>query len=196
MKRQHESVERVVASVLFILVAGFLFAGCASEDVYHEPNMDFGSVRSVAVLPFTDLTRGDEAAERVRDTFMGMLLATGAVYVLPPGEVARGMSKIGRIPDQGPSTEQIKQLSRILDVQGVITGVVREYGSVRSGATSANVVSISLQMIEVDSGMVVWSASSTKGGVTYLDRLIGGGGEPMDTVTVKAINELLDKLFE
>jgi len=191
MKRQHGSVERIIASFLLILVAG-----CASDDVYFEPNMDFGSLRTVAVLPFTNLTGAEEAAERVRDTFMGMLLATGALYVLPPGEVARGMSKLGRFSAEGPSSEQIKQLSTILDVEGVITGVVREYGTVRSGSTSANIVSISLQLIDVSSGIVVWSASSTKGGVGILDRLIGGGGDPMDTVTVKAINDLLDKLFE
>jgi hypothetical protein len=158
--------------------------------------MDFGSLQAVAVLPFQNLTSADEAAERVRDTFMGMLLATGAVYVLPPGEVARGISKIGRIPSQGPSTDQIKQLSNILDIDSVITGVVREYGTVRSGATSANVVSVSLQMIEVQSGLVVWSASSTKGGVSMWRRLLGGGGEPMQNVTLKAVNELLDKLFD
>ena len=191
MKRQHGSVERIVASFLLILVSG-----CASDDVYFEPNMDFGSLQTVAVLPFTNLTGAEEAAERVRDTFMGMLLATGALYVLPPGEVARGMSKLGRFSAEGPSSEQIKQLSTILDVEGVFTGVVREYGSVRSGSTSANIVSISLQLIDVSSGIVVWSASSTKGGVGILDRLIGGGGDPMDTVTVKAINELLDNLFE
>ena len=191
MKQQHGSVERIVASFLLILVSG-----CASDDVYFEPNMDFGSLQTVAVLPFTNLTGAEEAAERVRDTFMGMLLATGALYVLPPGEVARGMSKLGRFSAEGPSSEQIKQLSTILDVEGVFTGVVREYGSVRSGSTSANVVSISLQLIDVSSGIVVWSASSTKGGVGILDRLIGGGGDPMDTVTVKAINDLLDKLFE
>ena len=191
MKRQHGSVERIVASFLLILVSG-----CASDDVYFEPNMDFGSLQTVAVLPFTNLTGAEEAAERVRDTFMGMLLATGALYVLPPGEVARGMSKLGRFSAEGPSSEQIKQLSTILDVEGVFTGVVREYGSVRSGSTSANVVSISLQLIDVSSGIVVWSASSTKGGVGIVDRLIGGGGDPMDTVTVKAINDLLDKLFE
>jgi TolB-like protein len=173
MKRQHGSAERIVTSFLLILVAG-----CATDDVYFEPNMDFGSLQTVAVLPFTNLTGADEAAERVRDTFMGMLLATGALYVLPP------------------TTEQIKQLSTILDVEGVFTGVVREYGSVRSGSTTANIVSVSLQLIDVSSGIVVWSASSTKGGVGILDRLIGGGGEPMDTVTVKAINDLLDKLFE
>ncbi|MBW2401935.1 MAG: penicillin-binding protein activator LpoB, partial [Deltaproteobacteria bacterium] len=96
----------------------------------------------------------------------------------------------------GPSTDQIKQLSGILAVDAVITGVVKEYGSVRSGATSANVVSISLRMIEISSGQIIWSASSTRGGVKLLDRLFGGGGKPMDTVTVKAVDDLLDKLFD
>ena len=86
--------------------------------------------------------------------------------------------------------------SLVLEVDAVITGVVREYGSVRSGAASANVISVSLQMIEINSGQIIWSASSTKGGVKLLDRLFGGGGKPMDTVTVKAVDDLLDKLFD
>jgi hypothetical protein len=183
-------------ATLILGLALVLLAGCASDDVYFEPNMDFGSLKSVAVLPFQNLTSAQEASERVRDTFMGMLLATGAVYVLPPGEVARGLSKLPRISAEGPSTDQIKQLGSILDVDAVITGVVREYGTVRSGSTSANIVSVSLQMIEVQSGLIVWSASSTKGGVTVWDRLLGGGGEPMDTVTAKAVDDLLDKLFQ
>jgi TolB-like protein len=180
----------VVFSFLTLLV------GCVSDDVYFEANMDFASLQSVAVLPFQNLTRQDEAAERVRDTFMGMLLASEAVYVEPPGEVFRALARIGRVESEGPSTEQVKQVGDILGVNGVITGVVREYGTVRSGSTSANMVSVSLKMIEVESGLIVWSASSTKGGVTVWDRLFGGGGEPMSTVTEKAVNELLNKLFQ
>lgn len=183
-------------SRIFCAISLALSAACAADDVYVEPNMDFGSIQTVAVLPLQNLSSTNEAAERVRDTFMSMLLATGAIYVVPPGEVARGMSRISRISPEGPSTEQIKQLSGILGVDGIITGVVREYGTVRSGAASANIVSISLKLTETESGMVVWSASATKGGVGMWDRLIGGGGEPMDTVTVKAVNELLDKLFD
>ena len=174
-----------------------LSAGCAGmSDVYFEETMDFGSVQTVAVLPFQNLTNDDEAAERVRDTFMGMLLATEALYVLPPGEVARGIARSGAFGPQGPSSERVKKLSGILGVEGVITGVLREYGAVRSGSTSANVVSLSLQMIEVETGRVVWSASSTKGGISVWDRLFGGGGEPMNTVTEKVIDDLLDKLFQ
>jgi hypothetical protein len=189
--RQTNSYEKIVVSCVFVIIAG-----CASDDVYFEPNMDFGSLQSIAVLPFSNLTGAEDGAERVRDTFMGRLLATGALYVLPPGEVARGLSKIPRVPPSGPSTDQVKQLGTILGVDAVITGVVKEYGSVRSGATSANVVSVSLQMIEIKSGQIIWSASSTKGGVNLADRLFGGGGKPMDTVTVKAVDDLLDKLFD
>ena len=132
----------------------------------------------------------------MRDELIGMLLATGAVYVLPTGEVARGMGSIGRIPNEGPSVEQVKKLCAILQVDALITGVVKEYGPVRSGAAIANIISLSLQMVEKNSGMVVWSASSTKGGISIWDRLIGGGGEPMSDVTEEAINDLLDKLFQ
>ena len=191
MRGQASSSNQVVVSLLLTFLVG-----CAGDDVFFEPNMDFGAVQTVAVLPFQNLTSVDEAAERVRDTFMSMLLATGAVYVLPPGEVARAISKLPRFAPQGPSAEQVKRLSAILEVDAVFTGVVREYGAVRSGATSANVVSVSLQMLETTDALVVWSASSTKGGISMWDRFFGGGGEPMNTVTVKAVDDLLDKLFD
>jgi len=191
MRRREGSHPKIVIFLLLIFLAA-----CVSGAVYLEPNMDFGSLRTVAVLPFQNLSDTAEAAERVRDTFTGRLLATGALYVLPPGEVARGMSRISRIAPEGPSIEQVKQLSTILEVDGIFAGVVREYGTVRSGATSANIVSVSLELIESENGMVVWSAASTRGGVGIWDRLIGGGGEPMDKVTVKVVDDLLDKLFD
>jgi polysaccharide biosynthesis protein PelC len=131
----------------------------------------------------------------VRDAFTGMLLATEAVYVLPSGEVARGISRASISPPSTPTIEQIKTLGGILQVDAVITGVLREYETVRSGASEANVISLSLQMIETQTGTVIWSASSTKGGVTVTDRLFGGGGKSKNIVTTKACNELLDKLF-
>jgi hypothetical protein len=66
---------------------------------------------------------------------------------------------------------------------------------VRSSTTSANVISISLQLIETQTGKVVWTASSTQGGITAKDRLLGGGGEPMDNVTREAVIDVINKLF-
>jgi hypothetical protein len=164
-------------------------------DTYQDPDMDFGAIRRVAVMPFENLARDKLAAERVRDVFITLLLSTEAVYVLPVGEVARGIARLEMLRQAAPSPEEIIKLSGIIEADAVITGVVREYGEVRSGSTAANVISLSLQMTETQTGKVVWSASSTKGGINMVDRLFGGGGEPMDEVTEEAVNDLINKLF-
>jgi hypothetical protein len=182
---------------IYLILSFFFLIACAtSKDVYIDPNMDFGAVKTVAVMPFTSLSRDAVSAERVRDVFINRLLATGAVYVVPVGEVARGVAKA---EIQNPSTlspEEAIKLAGIIKVQAVITGTVKEYGEVRSGPSSANIISVSLQMTETQTGKIVWTASATKGGITLTDRLFGGGGRPMNVVTEQAVDDLIRKLFK
>lgn len=192
MKRKRRLLNILLCCSLLLLLGGC--SGAVPD--YTNPQMDFSAVQTVAVMPFQNLTSDDQAGERVRDAFMGMLLATEAIYVLPPGEVNRGINRVGmRIPEM-PTVEEITKLKSVLEVDAVITGVLREYGTVRSGSAEANLVSLSLQMIETQSGTTVWSASSTRGGITQTDRLLGSGGRPMNDVTMQVINDLLDQLFE
>jgi len=184
-----------VIKILLFLVPSLLSA-CATTDIYRDPNMDFGAIRTVAVMPFLNLTRENIAGERVRDVFINKLLSTGAVYVLPIGEVARGIARAEIQNPAAPSQEEVVKLSGLIKVQAVVTGVVKEYGEVRSGTTSNNIISMSLQMIEGTTGKVVWTASTTKGGISIWDRLLGGGGRPMNDITDKAIDDLINKLFK
>lgn len=188
------------AFMAFTVLITASLTGCASlggsQEVYKDPNMDFGAIRSVAVLPFNNLSKDSNAAERVRDVFLTRLLATGALYVLPEGEVNRGLIRAGITSLATLSTEDIQKLGGVLKVNAVITGVLREYGEVRSGSSTADIISLSLQMIDVESGKVIWSAASTKGGVTTMDRLFGGGGNPMNSITQKAVSDLLADLFK
>jgi hypothetical protein len=182
---------------IFSFLAFLLLLACAgSRSTYIDPNMDFGAVKSLAVMPFVSLARDPIVAERVRDVFINRLLATGAVYVVPVGEVARGVAR-GEIQNpSAPSPEEAVKLGGIIKVQAIITGTVREYGEVRSGTASSNIISVSLQMIETQTGKVVWTDSSTRGGVTIWDRLFGGGGKPMNKVTEKAVNDLIYRLLK
>jgi hypothetical protein len=171
--------------------------GCAAPiDVYRDANMDFGAIRTVAVLPLANLTRESSAAERVRDVFSTALLSTGAIYVIPPGEVARGLNRVAVAMPSAPSTEEVVKLAAVVKADAVITGTIKEYGEVRSGSSAANVISLSMQLIEAQTGRVVWAATTTKGGIGIDDRLFGGGGEAMNTITVKAVDEMLKKLFQ
>ena len=163
---------------------------------YHDAKMDFSSIQSVAVMPFANLTRDVPAADRVRNVFITMLLSSDVLYVVPPGEVARGISRAGIIDPTAPSPEEVVKFAGVVKVDAVITGVVKEYGEVHSGSTAANIVSFSAQMLESQTGKVVWSASTTKGGVGMSERLLGGGGRPINDVTEKAVEDVLDKLFK
>jgi hypothetical protein len=174
-----------------------LLALCACATArYQDKKMDFGAVKTVAVMPLANLSRDNLAGERVRDVFSGLLLASNAVYVLPPGEVGRGVSRANVVAPATPTAEEIIALGKVLGAEAVITGTLREYGEVRSGSSAANAISLSLQMFETQTGKVVWSASSTRGGISFGDRLLGGGGAPMNQVTEDAARELLGKLFK
>jgi len=189
-------IVRILRRVLLYFIPIFVFACAAKTEIYRDQNMDFGAIQSVAVMPFVSLARDNIAAERVRDVFINELLATGAVYVVPVGEVARGVARVEVANAGTPSPEEVVKLATNIKVQAEITGVLKEYGEVRSGTAAANIVSVSLQMMEAQTGRVVWSASSTKGGISIWDRLFGGGGQPMDTITKKAVGDLIDKLFK
>ena len=88
------------------------------------------------------------------------------------------------------------KLAAALKTQAIITGVVREYGEVRTGSSAANLISVSVQIMEAQTGRTVWTASSTKGGIGALDRLFGGGGRPMNDVTRDAVDDLIVQLFK
>lgn len=189
------AIKGLQGGILFLILVSF--TACATRgDVYRDPNMDFGAIRTVAIMPFVNLTRDQLAGERVRDVFMTMLLATGGVYVVPQGEIARAALTAGITNPAAPTKEEILKFAAFIKADAVITGVVREYGEVRSGTTSANVISLSLQMIEAQTGKIVWSASSTKGGIGMKERLLGGGGEPLNDTTEKAVKDVINKLFK
>ena len=188
---------KILMKRIFLCLTVIILAACSTTtEFYRDPNMDFGIIQSVAVMPFVSLTRDPVIAERVRDVFISKLLSTGAVYVLPTGEVGRGVSRSEIQNPTALTVDEVIKLGGFLKVQAVITGTVREYGEARSGAASSNIISLSLQMIETQTGKIVWTASSTKGGISIWDRLFGGGGQPLNIITEKAINDLINKLFK
>jgi hypothetical protein len=188
------SMQMGIIALMVLIVS---LAACAgSTDKYRDQTMDFGSIKSVAVMPFMNLSKDQLAGERVRDVFMTALQATGGVYVIPSGEVTKGIGLSGIGNPYSPSSEEVVKLASRLKADAVITGVIREYGDIRSGSATSNVISLSLQMMEAQTGRVVWSTSVTKGGIGIMDRLLGGGGEPMNDITEKAVKEVIDEFYE
>jgi hypothetical protein len=105
------------------------------------------------------------------------------------------MERLGFRDNTELTSEDVVQLANILGADVVITGTVLEYGELRSGSSSGGVVSLAVRMLEAETGRVVWSASSSAGGVSAGARVFGGGGKPMDRKIRKVVNKLLNRLF-
>jgi hypothetical protein len=189
-------VVKIKKIISLLMLVGLAACAHSKSGVFRDQNMDFGAIQNIAVMPLSNQTREQTAADRVRDVFINKLLASGAAYVLPVGEVKRGITRAGISDPTAPSPEEVVKFGGVVKADAVITGVIKEYGEVRSGSSSSTAIALSMQMLEAQTGRVVWAASSTKGGITFGDRLLGGGGEPMEIVTGKAVDDIIDKLFK
>jgi hypothetical protein len=178
-----------------LLAALAALGGCAHGRTYHDQAMDFTTIKTVAVFPLANLSRENVAADRVRDVLTSTLLATGAFYVVPTGEVARGIVRVNVAIATAPTPEEVVKVAKLISADAVIVGAVKEYGEVRAASSVANSISMSLELFEAQTGRVVWSGTTTKGGVGATERLFGGGGAPMNHVTEEAVDALLDQLF-
>jgi hypothetical protein len=194
-RRNRPGLRRALFGICLGAILVIMGACASSQEVYRDPNMDMSSIYTVAIMPFVNLSRDQLAADRVRDVFATMLLADGRIYVVPSGEVAQQVSMAGIANPSAPTKDEVIKLGKMLKAQGIVTGVIREYGEVRAGSSTGNVISLSVEVTEVDTGKVVSSVGVTKGGIGIADRLFGGGGEPMNDVTAKAIKDVIKKLF-
>jgi polysaccharide biosynthesis protein PelC len=188
---------RPVLKHIAISLAVLALSGCARHRTYHNRDMDFGAVKTVAVLPFWNLSKDPQGGDRVRDVFTSALLATNSVYVVPTGEVARAVSRIGIATPSTPAADDVVKLCSMLKADAVVTGVLKEYGEVRTSSATANVIALSLQMQDGSTGKVIWAGASSKGGVGWGARLLGStGGDPVNDVTELAVDDLLEQLFK
>ncbi len=187
---------RVRSQVAIAMLAAGAVSCAAGGRNYHDAGMDFGSLKTIVVLPLANLSGNAVAAERVRDALSAALLATGALYVIPTGEVNRGLARLSIVQPTAPGADEIVKLGQLLKADAVVSGVVREYGEVRSGAAVGNVVSLSLRFQETATGKVIWEGVSTKGGLGFWSRLVGTSGNPMNDVTEAVVDDLIAKLFK
>src|SRR5512135_3906411 len=121
-----ETPTRYLRGALLLLLVAAACAGSSSRVVFRDPNMDFGSIQAVAVMPFTNLTRDNAAGERVRDVFMTMLQATGGLYVIPPGEVGRGISRLNLERPASLTPEEVTKFAKVVNADALFTGTVTE----------------------------------------------------------------------
>jgi len=111
-------------------------AGCSSHAVtqYTHPNADLGALKSVAVLPFENLSADRTSADKVQKIFLSELLATSAFNVVEPGLVSKTLKadRVETTESLGPA--DFKRLGEELKADAVFTGAVVDFAENRTGS--------------------------------------------------------------
>jgi TolB-like protein len=182
--------------VSWVVVIGLL-GGCSGgrHTTFLHPEYNFAYVERVAVVPFENLTSDQGAGARGTRLFVSELLATEAFDVVEPGEVSRALGQVGTLRTAELTTEQVTALGKDLGVQGVILGSIDESATLQSGSARENVVTLTLRMVETETGATVWSTTQTEKGRGFWSGLFGTGGKSEGEVArrcaAKAIRTLV-----
>ncbi|MFV8836040.1 CsgG/HfaB family protein [Aquisalimonas sp.] len=153
-------------AVLGAAGAGALFlAGCATTDVsgQHDQNYDFASVERVAVVAVEGADGSEAAQNQVAGMFNESLLRKGYSPV-ERSQIREVMDEQDFQHSDATTTSGAAELGRILNVDTAIVVNVPQYG---------DSMSMSAQMIDVDNGAVVWSASGSAASREGLSRRFG-----------------------
>lgn len=181
-----------------LLVLPLLVAACASQKVeptvYVHPNADLSVYERVAILPLENLTSERFAADRVRELLTVELSSRNLFEVVESGEVNRVLrtKNLASAADIGP--EAIQGIGKDLEAQALLTGSVIEFREQRTGTLNMPDIALSLKLLDVESGLVIWSVTDARTGLNVWTRLFGVGEEDQTTAARKLIRELLSTL--
>jgi len=175
--------------LLAVLVAG----GCAAPPHYLNRSADLGAIKTVAVLPFENLTTDKLCAERLQRIFLTELLAREAFKVVEPGLVIRAVRR-DQLDAATLTPAEIKRLGGALGAEALFMGSVLEYDEGRSAGSAASPrVKLVLKLVDVDSGTTLWTVNREAGGATVTARLFGIGGTAASTVAESLIRAELSQ---
>ena len=132
----------------------------------------------------------------MQKVFLSELLATEAFDVVEPGMVVKVLKaeRVDSLDALGPA--EMKRIGDALKAQGLFTGAVVDFAETRSGSTPAPEVTIQLRLVEVQSGVTIWSASKTRSGASASARLFGIGGETLTEAARSLVREQLKGLVK
>ena len=175
-----------------LLIAG----GCATSTStqYVRRDVDYKSIKKIAVLPFESLTTDEYAGEKIRKTVITELLSRG-VDVIEPGEVTRVLIEQKIKSLSSVRTTDLQNMAKTLGAEALMLGSVEAYGISRGISVTYPEVSINLMLVEASSGNIIWSVCETSGGPGFWTRHFGAEGVSLSEAANKVVKEAIDTLF-
>ncbi|ADH85463.1 hypothetical protein [Desulfurivibrio alkaliphilus] len=181
--------------LLFLLLLQLLLAGggCATRagDYYLRDDIDLEYMRQIAVLSLANNSRDEFAPEMVRDIIMTRVLHRRLFDVVDKGLVDSRMREEVLDPGQPLDAVTLQRLGRHLQVQGVLLGTVDVAAEQRKGPVTYPELALTLRLLDVESGLVIWQAGGNADGDSFSRRLFGLAARDRYQVARGLVDELL-----
>lgn len=154
----------MLKTALFALFALLAF-GCAGQSVsiYAIPGADLRAKRSVAIMPLANLTTHPSAGQIISDLLYTELRTVHSFHLLENTEVWSKMAGKDQDVEEAALTQRARQLGSDLGVDAVVFGAVTEYRYKR-GLDEEPAVGVTLRLMDVKSGQVLWVATVSRVG--------------------------------
>ncbi len=201
-----------VICFLLVLLTGIITVGCGGPRVYIHPSPGLDRIKTVAVMPFENLSKDGKAAEKVRSGFVLELLRTGNLSVIDINEMDRilkgaGLSYgVSQMPAVGSgalqeeiavdSTPLSKKIGDALKVQAIVVGSVQTHTVERTSDRVSPEVSITARLIDTETGIIIWASTHTRRGGMGIPILGWGKITSLSMLSQHVIQDMIDSLAE
>ena len=146
------------------LLAALALAGCGGGSPHPSAALPPANRPRIALLPFDNLTTVGGAGDMMTLMFFTEIGSSGPYEPVETGVVAAALESLNIRSVAGLSTEQIKAIGERLAVPRLLVGSVLESGNVHTNDGELPSVGVTLKLLDVSDGRVVWTRMGFKTG--------------------------------
>ncbi len=143
-------------------LGALLLTGCAANmDAYKRTDRQLPAGSRIGVIPFENLSSGDNAAEKITNLFQTRLNTVERLEIIEYGELFDGLRKYRIRSASAMTSEQIDSLCARLNLDYLIAGAVLEYEERDDRFLGVvPIVSFNCRLIECARQKTVWVATN------------------------------------
>jgi hypothetical protein len=181
----------IAGAVLLALVSGCKESG-PSTQIYVKKAA--GQRLRIAVLPFDNVSREQDAGRIVTTTVITYLLSTGDFDVVEPGVVYNALTSEAVRLTEGITLDTCQKLQPKLNADAFIIGLVEEFGEVRIGPDSYPAISFSARLVDARTAEILWAATISKTGAEGVKIFDIGRISSLGKLSKLAVKAMADSL--
>lgn len=174
------SLKKNIVCLSLFLMLGVLLGACTATIINRSPSLQLPTHSTYAVLPFQNHTETPLAGDKASSMVSALIESHGIPNVMIYHRPTQTQSLFPEVL-QPINLKEGYAWAKKYHAQYIVTGSVNEW-SYKVGLDGEPVVGLSMQVIEVATGQIIWTATGSKS---------GGSRVAVTTVAQQLMNEMM-----